>query len=87
MIGKSVRLILPKISDGPLNDYLRTDEKKVDNKDEEKIVGALIILHLFYATVNFVPVLIALDDSDIQILKTYVCRSIPPSWRTGRALI
>jgi hypothetical protein len=53
-----------------------SDEKKADSKDDEKIVGSWPVLNLFGAVCNCVFVLIALDDSDIQILKTYVCEAI-----------
>jgi hypothetical protein len=49
-----------------------TVEKKADGKEEEKIVGTpWPILSRF-----FLMAVLALDDSDIQILKTYVCYSI-----------
>jgi hypothetical protein len=45
------------------------DEKKADGKDEEKIVGGPSLL---YAISPILKRHVALDDSDIQILKTYV---------------
>lgn len=48
-----------------------SDEKKEDGKDEEKIVGTRVRCYLSLCLLHMC--IIALDDSDIQILKTYVC--------------
>ena len=68
MIGKSVGSSITVY--GLLITYCDPDEKKADDKQDEKIVGELHTLILPY--LGSYVVLVALDDSDIQILKTYV---------------
>lgn len=60
-----------------------SDEKKVDGKDEEKIVGESAALCLVYVSHNH----LALDDSDIQILKTYVRSVRTPEVRGAHSVI
>jgi hypothetical protein len=57
------------------------DEKKADGKEEEKIVGQCSFAHAISPMLNKH---IALDDSDIQILKTYVRH--PHNWLVASML-